>query len=240
VVLDDGTLLIDNGVVVDPNTTFSLATIDFLANGGDCYPFAANGVVFENATYSILYQEALANLIETPKAQGGLQRDGAADGDEITVNLYGEENAFDTHGRLVDLAVAAQSPGVPRNGTAMRDTLVGTNGDDTITGGAGGDLLTGGPGGDTFVYQSLRDAGDTITDFTPYADTINLTPLLAGIGVNPAIAVANGQVSWVDVTGGVSLRIDADGSSGRGAPRPLVTLRGLTAAQIAPARDFGL
>jgi 2',3'-cyclic-nucleotide 2'-phosphodiesterase (5'-nucleotidase family) len=103
VVLDDGSVLIDNGVVVDPVRSFSFTTIDFTANGGANYPFAANGVVFENNPFAITYQEALAKLISTPKAAGGLQRIDAADGDEITVNLYGEENAFDRYGRLIDL-----------------------------------------------------------------------------------------------------------------------------------------
>ena len=240
VVLDDGTLLIDNGVVVDPAMTFALATIDFLANGGDGYPYAANGVVFENATNSILYQEALADLIETPKAQGGLQRLDAADGDEVTANLYGTENAFDLQGRLVDLAVAVASPGSTIPGTPRRDTLTGTAGDDRITPGVGADLVTGGTGGDTFVYQSMRDAGDVISDFTPYADRIDLTALLSSLGIDPARAVADGHLVFADVTGGVSLRIDADGLAGRGAPRPLLTLRGLTAAQLVPARDLGL
>ena len=167
VVLDDGTVLIDNGVVVNPGHTFSFTTIDFTANGCDGYPFAINGVVFENSPFTISYQEALANFIQTPKATGGLQRINAADGDEITVNMYGEENAFDRQGRLIDLAVAQATPGSVINGTAARNTLVGTAGDDVITGGAGGDTLTGGAGGDTFVYTNLRDAGDTITDFTP-------------------------------------------------------------------------
>ena len=239
IVLDDGTVLVDGGVVVNPTRTFSFATIDFTAAGGDGYPFAANNVVFENAVNTITYQEALASYIKGPKAEGGLQRDSAADGDEITANLYGLENAYDKYGRLVDLAIAVATPGASKLGTAGRDVIVGTSGDDIITGGIGADVLTGGAGGDKFVYTSLRDAGDTITDFTPYADTISLAQLLASLGIAPAQAVANGHVRVVDVTGGVSVQIDADGN-GPAAARPLVTLKGLTAKQIAPARDFGL
>jgi 2',3'-cyclic-nucleotide 2'-phosphodiesterase (5'-nucleotidase family) len=241
VVLDDGTVLINDGVVVDPTRTFSFTTIDFTANGGDNYPFAVNGVVFENDPFTITYQEALANFIQQPKANGGLQRASAADGDEITVNMYGEENAFDLHGRLVDVNVGVAVPGQVKNGTVGRDTLVGTVGDDTINGGLGADTLTGSAGGDLFVYNSLRDAGDIITDFTPYADRIQLTGLLASLGCNVGCnAVADGYVRVVDVTGGISLQIDANGSTGGAAFRPLVTLKGLTAKQIAPARDFGL
>jgi 5'-nucleotidase len=239
VVLDDGTVLIDNGVVVSGARSFSFTTIDFTANGGDNYPFAANGVLFENDPFTITYQEALANLIKAPKANGGLQRDSVADGDEITVNMYGEENAFDRHGRLIDVNVGVATPGVTKNGTAGRDTIVGTSGDDIIVGGFGPDTLTGGAGGDKFVYNSLRDAGDLITDFTPYADTIDLTVLLNSLGITPADAVTNGHIVVKDVTGGASLQIDTDGS-GPAIARPLVTLKGLTAKQIAPARDLGL
>lgn len=236
IVLDDGTVLVDNGQVVSPRV-FSFATIDFTANGGDGYPFAANGVVFENNVNTITYQEALASFIRAPKAEGGLQRLNVADGDEITANMYGIENAFDRHGRLIDLAVAQATPGISINGTAGRDTLVGTAGDDVITGGAGADTLTGGAGGDRFVYTSVRDAGDTITDFTPYADKIDLSALLASLGV-VGDGVASGHIGRVDVIGGVQLLIDTDGSAGPIAPRPLVLLKGLTAAQFVPGRDL--
>lgn len=239
IVLDDGTVLVKDGVVVNPTRTFSFATIDFTAAGGDGYPFAANGVVFENAVNTVTYQEALASYIKAPKAEGGLQRDSAADGDEITANLYGLENAYDKYGRLVDLAIAVATPGVTKQGTSGRDVIVGTAGDDIIIGGPGADVLTGGAGGDKFVYTSLRDAGDSITDFTPYADKIDLSALLTSLGISPATALANGNVRLVDVSGGVSLLIDPDGD-GPAAARPLVTLKGLTARQIAPARDLGL
>ncbi|MES2840023.1 MAG: 5'-nucleotidase C-terminal domain-containing protein [Pseudomonadota bacterium] len=234
--LDDGTLLVDNGVVVSARV-FSFATIDFTANGGDGYPFAANNVVFNNTVNTITYQEALANFIKAPKAAGGLQRVSPADGDEITVNMYGEENAFDSYGRLIDVAVAKATPGVTRAGTTSRDTLVGTAGDDIIIGGAGADMLTGGAGGDVFRFTSTRDAGDTITDFTPYADKLDFTPLLSSLGV-AGNGVASGHVAFFDVIGGVQLSIDTDGSTGPAVARPFVLLKGLTAAQMAPGRDL--
>ena len=238
VVLDDGTVLIDNGVVVNTTRTFSFATIDFTANGGDNSPFPLNNVVFENAVNTINYQEALADFIETAKSQGGLQRVIAADGDEVTANLYGKENAFDLHGRLVDLAVGVAAPGMAFPGTVGRDTLTGSLADNTLTGGAGSDVLTGGAGGDIFVYSSIRDAGDTITDFTPYADKIDVSLLLASLGYTGSNATADGFLRVVDIVGGISLQYDRDGSAGSTIPRPLATLRGLTAAQFVPARDL--
>lgn len=240
VVLDDGTVLIDNGVVVNNSRTFSFTTIDFTAAGGDGYPFAANGVVFENSPFTITYQEALANYIQTPKAEGGLGRLNNADGDEITTNLYGLENQYDKGGRLIDLAIASTTAGVTRTGTAGRDVLVGTAGDDVINGGLGVDTLTGGAGNDVFVYSSLREAGDTITDFTPYADKVQLTALLASLGVSANTALTGGYLRLVDVTGGVQLWVDSDGAAGPAAARSLLTLKGLTAKQVMPARDFTL
>jgi 5'-nucleotidase len=103
VTLDDGTVLIDNGLVVDAAFRFSLATIDFTANGGDGYPFAALGIVFENAVNSITYQEALAAFIETPLADGGL-------GGLITAARYGVADPLDFNGRLIDVAIAVPEP----------------------------------------------------------------------------------------------------------------------------------
>lgn len=241
VIMDDGTVLVSGGVVNGSAPTFSFATIDFTANGGDGYPFAANNVVFENAVTTITYQEALADFIATPKDLGGLGRVNAADGDEITANMYGEENAFDTFGRLVDSAVAVATPGTPRPGTSGRDTLIGDANDNVITGGLGTDTLTGGAGGDTFVFNSLREIGDTITDFTPYADKLSLGTLLTSVGAPTGnAALTGGYIKIVDTIGGVAIQLDTDGNAGRGAGRTIATLRGLTAAQIQPARDFTL
>ncbi len=126
------------------------------------------------------------------------------------------------------------------SGTPGRDTLTGTPGDDRIIGGEGADTLTGGAGSDVFVYRSLRDAGDTITDFMPGADRIDLVALLVSIGADPATALGSGVVRLVDSAAGALLQIDADGAAGPGAPRTLTTLRGVSAAAVVPARDLVL
>jgi 5'-nucleotidase len=60
VILDDETKLVDDGIiVVDPTYTLAIATIDFLARGGDQY-------LFRDLPYTnlyITYQEALSNYI---------------------------------------------------------------------------------------------------------------------------------------------------------------------------------
>lgn len=61
VVLDDGTEIIRNGAVLPGAPTLSIATIDFLARGGDSYPFEALGLDFVNL--GITNQQSLANYI---------------------------------------------------------------------------------------------------------------------------------------------------------------------------------
>ena len=126
------------------------------------------------------------------------------------------------------------------NGTSGNDTIVGTAGDDVITGGAGADRITGNGGRDVFVYTSMRDAADTITDFTPNDDRLDLSALLASIGASPATAVANGVVVWQQSGTSTVVSIDTDGKAGPGVPRVLVTLLNVDATTIDPVRDFGL
>jgi len=128
----------------------------------------------------------------------------------------------------------------PLQGGAGRDTLVGTAGDDRLTGGAGADVLTGGAGADTFVYQSMRDAGDRITDFSPGTDRIDLSALLASMGYTGSNAIGDGVVKLLNTAAGLSVLIDTDGNAGPATGRPLLTLTGVSAAQIDPARDLGL
>ena len=82
-------------------------------------------------------------------------------------------------------------------GSALRGALVGSAGDDILIGGPGANTMTGGGGNNIFVYQSMRDAGDTITDFVPGKDQIDLRTLLSSIGVAPGVAWSSGVVKLV-------------------------------------------
>ena len=123
------------------------------------------------------------------------------------------------------------------NGTNGRDTIVGTAGDDVINGGSLADTITTGAGSDVLIYTNMRDAMDTVNDFTPNADKLDINLILASVGYANGNAFADGYAKLVNVAGGVSVQIDIDGN-GPAVYRPLVLLKGLSVANIDVARDF--
>ena len=124
-------------------------------------------------------------------------------------------------------------------GTAAGDRLVGTPGDDRITGGPGADVMTGGAGANLFVYTSVLDGGDTITDFKPGADKLVLTDLFRSLRrINLADAVATGFVTCQAARGGALISVDTDGAVGPLPPRGLVLLQGQNCATVLNAQNF--
>jgi 2',3'-cyclic-nucleotide 2'-phosphodiesterase (5'-nucleotidase family) len=66
VTLDDGTVIVQNGSVV-AGPALTVATIDFLARGGDGYPFGP----VDFTPVGVSYQQALANYITSPDGLNG-------------------------------------------------------------------------------------------------------------------------------------------------------------------------
>ncbi|MEH1902576.1 MAG: hypothetical protein V7L04_14460 [Nostoc sp.] len=63
-------------------------------------------------------------------------------------------------------------------GYGGNDTLIGGSGDNYLVGGDGDDILTGGTGRNTFVLYYSGGGIDTITNFSPAKDVIEITPSL--------------------------------------------------------------
>jgi serralysin len=108
-------------------------------------------------------------------------------------------------------------------GGAAADRLAGGGGDDILTDGGGADRLTGGGGADLFVL-SADDQTDTITDFTPGEDRLNLQawPMLRSLYQLTLTPTATGlRIAYGDE---VLILISADG-------RP-IPVAGLTTAGI--------
>jgi 5'-nucleotidase / UDP-sugar diphosphatase len=62
VVLDDGTVLIENGEIVPGKATLNIASIDFLARGGDEYPFRGLPFTVLGATYQQALEQYLRHI----------------------------------------------------------------------------------------------------------------------------------------------------------------------------------
>ncbi|WP_420392394.1 M10 family metallopeptidase [Acuticoccus sp.] len=84
------------------------------------------------------------------------------------------------------------------------DSLFGGDGADRIVGGRGVDTLTGGAGADTFVVFG-RGAGDTITDFTPGEDKLDVTDpgaalrSAAQVGADTVMVIGRSKLTLADV-----------------------------------------
>jgi Ca2+-binding RTX toxin-like protein len=96
------------------------------------------------------------------------------------------------------------------DGTPGRDTLSGTPINDRIAGSFGADNLTGGGGNNVFAYNSIRDAGDTITDFQVGADVILLSRSLfqAPSNFNYDIATTGGFLGFRTLGNDTTILID--------------------------------
>jgi Ca2+-binding RTX toxin-like protein len=125
----------------------------------------------------------------------------------------------------------------PITGTSKADTLIGTVYNDILIGSQGRDTLTGAGGNDVFAYDSILDAGDTITDFQP-GDKLNFSNLLSSIGYSGNNPLADQYVRITAGTGNSSVvQIDLDGL-GSGTPRDLILLRGIDPVTLNKVNNF--
>jgi hypothetical protein len=99
-------------------------------------------------------------------------------------------------------------------------------------------MLTGGFGHDRFVYTSLRDATDTITDFQPGTDLLDLTALLQSLGISSVNPFISGHVACVASGSTAVVSIDPDGNTGPAVKRPLVRLNNLDCGSVMSTGNF--
>lgn len=124
-------------------------------------------------------------------------------------------------------------------GTAGNDVLRGTEADEVLVGLGGRDTLTGGGGRDRFVYDSVLEGGDTITDFAPGRDALVLTGLLRSLGIDGSTALAEGRVTCTASAAGALIGVDTDGTAGPARSRSIAQLRGVACGALS-AGDYEL
>jgi len=124
------------------------------------------------------------------------------------------------------------------NGLAGNDHLSDGAGNDTLNGGLGNDTLDGGLGSDMFVFQSLKDAKDTITDFQAgkSGDALDIHELLAGFGGG---SDANDFVHLAESGGNTTVQVDANGAVGGSKFTDVCVLAGVTGTTVNNLVDDG-
>jgi hypothetical protein len=133
-------------------------------------------------------------------------------------------------------------------GNAGADTINGGDGNDKIIGGSGNDILSGGANSDIFVFETLVDGKDSISDFSILApaaggDVLDVSQVLNhsgntwadGSGV--AAAITGEYLTFTNVGGFVQVNVDIDGKAGSNyASTPIAILT--TVAFVDPATDL--
>lgn len=166
------------------------------------------------------------------RGRGGNDRIQGGGGDDVLVGNLGDD-------RLVGGAGNDQLRGGAGDDTliggAGDDILLGNGGDDVLLGGGGNDTMTGGRGSDRFVFRSVNDAVDQITDFNRFADFIDLRSLLRNSLYTSLTPLAD-YVRWQQVGADTVVQVDANGNAPDGFA-DLVILAGITASQLS-SRSF--
>lgn len=199
-----------NDTDIDGNT-LSLISVDR----------AANGSVEKNEDGTVKY---------TPD-------DGFSGSDSFTYTIDDGNGGTDTATVTVTIN-GVDEPLIPIEGTSGRDLITGTDASERITGGQGRDLITGGGGDDQFVYNSVVDGGDIITDFTVGSDLIVFSELFNSLGYSGSDAIDDGIVQFIGRGSDTIIAIDPDGSSGSARARSFIQMQGVELAVLNNADNF--
>ena len=206
---------VDGGTLIDAGTGNSLFVEGVLPNQLGTTNITIDGQALTLGPGDTL--ESVLNNLATDAQQDGITLKGfqgdqdfsGGSGDDVLSGGRGDDTlqgrAGDdvlSGGRGDDTLVGGAGDDI-LSGGRNEDVLDGGKGDDTLIGGKGDDTLTGGRGSDTFVQNFSQQGADTITDFNPGQDTIELQ----GFGGIENIS----RISLTEVDGGT--RIEAGSGS---------------------------
>jgi Ca2+-binding RTX toxin-like protein len=159
----------------------------------------------------------------------------------FVADRYNYQGEINEDNNVQSVAISLYAQDQIFNGTPGRDTLTGGDSNNLITGFQGADILTGGAGSDRFVYTSIRDAGDTITDFVVGTDKIDFTQLFQSLSLgslNYETATTLGYLSFGTLSSKTTVLIDIDGTAGRARLTPLLTVADVSQSTLAQSDNF--
>jgi len=119
-------------------------------------------------------------------------------------------------------------------GGAGNDVLIGGGGNDVLVGGKGKDILTGGNGNDSFTFNTLKEAGDRITDFNSTDDLIDVRGIFKApqFGGDNRFAQYHQFMQLVQVGANTEVKVDTDGKGAGTAFTTLMTLQNVTVGSV--------
>ena len=120
-------------------------------------------------------------------------------------------------------------------GGAGNDRLIGGEGIDILNGGTGADILSGGSGRDLFIFDSFDTGVDTIQDFQPGVDQLELRQILS-----PEALAVSSFTDFVQLRQrgrDTQVSVDFNGTLAGRRFRPLALLKNTNAQQVQPS-DF--
>ncbi len=219
---DDDVVVQDGELVGDSDRTFRLVTLDFLAGGGDGYPFPERDVV------SITADENAPTTGAATFAADGSEQDALA---EFIAANFGADTPFDTadtartedtrlqnlafrEDTVIDDVMNGGDDGTAPNeifGSDRSDVIDGTAGDDIISGGLLRDIINGNGGNDQLFGEGGSDIlrGGDGDDLLNGGELGNI--LFGGSGSDTFVMENNGDSRIMDFGVGEDLIALTDG-----------------------------
>jgi hypothetical protein len=131
------------------------------------------------------------------------------------------------------------TPNQPANAVIGSHTpVVGNPGNNRIEGGIGTKTLTGGSGSNVFVFSSLQEVGQEITNFTVGKDEIDLSGLLSSLGYSGSNGIAAGYVKLIQGSTSNTTILEIDRAPGSAIFRPFLELDNVTPTQMNSTSNF--
>jgi Cadherin-like domain/RTX calcium-binding nonapeptide repeat (4 copies) len=162
------------------------------------------------------------------KLSGDKGNDGLAGGDGND-SLSGGDGHDEMYGGSGNDSLSGGNDSDELLGGSGNDVLSGGSGRDWIEGGSGADTLSGGSDNDRFVFNSVGEGVDVITDFGK-GDVIDVEDVLSGCIHDGAEAVDDGFVRFVQSGGDTLVQVDRNG--GANGFQTLVVLKNVAASTL--------